>query len=42
MSDSVSPELIREVRERTGATLLECKNAISEDDGDTEKAIEIL
>ena len=42
MSDSVSPELIREVRERTGAPLLECKNALSEADGDTEKAIEIL
>ncbi len=42
MSDSVSPELIREVRERTGAPLLECKNALSEADGDTEKAIDIL
>ena len=42
MSNPVSPELIRKVRERTGAPLLECKNALQDANADTDKAIEIL
>ncbi len=39
---SVDPQLIKTVRERTGAGLLECKEALSQAGGDLEKAIEIL
>ena len=35
-------EKIRELRERTGAGMLDCKNALTEKDGDIEKAIELL
>ena len=35
-------ELIKQLRERTGAGLLDCKKAIEEANGDIEKAIEIL
>jgi len=35
-------EMIRELRERTGAGMMDCKNALTESSGDTEKAIEIL
>ena len=38
----ISPEVIKETRRRTNAGILECKNALSEADGDIEKAIEIL
>ncbi|MCL1805897.1 MAG: translation elongation factor Ts [Clostridiales bacterium] len=33
---------IRELRERTGAGMLDCKNALAEKEGDIEKAIEYL
>ncbi|KUK14580.1 MAG: translation elongation factor Ts [Synergistetes bacterium] len=38
----VSVELVKELRARTGAGVVECKNALEEAGGDIEKAIEIL
>lgn len=38
----LSPELIKELRERTGISIMECKKALEESGGDIEKAIEIL
>ena len=39
---TVTSEMIRELRERTGAGMLDCKNALTEKEGDVEKAIELL
>jgi len=39
---AVSAELVKELRERTGAGILDCKKALTEKDGDIEKAIEYL
>ena len=41
MSD-VSPTLVRELRERTGAGMMDCKKALSEVNGDVEKALVYL
>jgi elongation factor Ts len=38
----VSASLIKELRERTGAGMADCKKALVETDGDTEKAIDYL
>jgi elongation factor Ts len=38
----VNPKLVSELRERTGAGVVECKNALDEAGGDIEKAIEVL
>jgi elongation factor Ts len=38
----VSAALVKELRERTQAGLLDCKNALSETDGDMDKAVEYL
>ncbi len=38
----ITLELIKELRERTGAGVMDCKKALKEADGDIEKAIEIL
>lgn len=38
----VSTRLIKQVRDRTSAGILECKNALLETGGDVEKAIEVL
>uniref|UniRef100_A0A7C4YIA2 Elongation factor Ts n=1 Tax=candidate division WOR-3 bacterium TaxID=2052148 RepID=A0A7C4YIA2_UNCW3 len=35
-------ELVKELRARTGAGIMDCKNALEEANGDIEKAIEIL
>lgn len=37
-----NPKLISQLREQTGAGIVECKNALEEAAGDLEKAIEIL
>ena len=34
--------MVKELRERTGAGMMDCKKALVEADGDMEKAIEIL
>jgi elongation factor Ts len=38
----VTPELIRKLRELSGAGMLDCKQALEETDGDVEKAFTIL
>lgn len=38
----VTAQLVKELRERTGAGMMACKKALTESNGDMEKAIEIL
>lgn len=38
----VTAEMVKELRERTGAGILDCKKALTEKNGDVEKAIEFL
>jgi elongation factor Ts len=38
----VSPALVRELRERTGAGMMDCKRALAEVEGDIEKALVFL
>jgi elongation factor Ts len=38
----VSPTLVRELRERTGAGMMDCKKALTEVDGDVERALVYL
>ncbi|RMG93671.1 MAG: translation elongation factor Ts [Deltaproteobacteria bacterium] len=38
----VTAALVKELRERTGAGMLDCKNALRETDGDLDKAAEML
>jgi len=39
---AVTADQVRELRERTGAGMMECKKALQESQGDFEKAIEVL
>jgi elongation factor Ts len=39
---TVTLELIQQLRERTGAGMMDCKKALQETDGDIERAIEVL
>jgi len=39
---AISMELVKELREKTGAGMLDCKNALEKANGDINKAIEIL
>lgn len=39
---SISAAQVKELRERTGAGMMECKKALVETDGDTEAAVELL
>ena len=39
---AVSASLVKELRERTGLGMMECKRALAEVDGDIDKAIENL
>jgi elongation factor Ts len=39
---AVTAEQIMQLRERTGISVMECKKALTEADGDMEKAVEIL
>ena len=39
---NISAALVKQLREKTGAGMMDCKNALSEVDGDIEKAIEFL
>ena len=39
---AITPQLVKELRERTQAGMADCKNALVEADGDTEKAVEII
>ncbi|MGE5422443.1 MAG: translation elongation factor Ts [Ignavibacteriales bacterium] len=38
----VTAAMVKELRERTGAGMMDCKNALVEADGDMDKAIEVL
>lgn len=38
----ISAALVKELRERTGAGMMECKKALTETEGDIEKAIELM
>ena len=39
---TISAGMVKELRERTGAGMMECKKALTETDGDIEKAIDAL
>ena len=39
---TVSPEMIKDLRAKTGAGILDCKQALSESDGDLDKAVKQL
>ena len=39
---NISAKLVKELREKTGAGMMECKNALTEVEGDVEKAIDFL
>jgi elongation factor Ts len=39
---TVSVELIKDLREKTGAGMMECKRALTESSGDLEKAVDLL
>ncbi|NIP38802.1 MAG: translation elongation factor Ts [Candidatus Dadabacteria bacterium] len=38
----ISAQMVKEIRDATGAGFVDCKNALAETDGNAEKAIEIL
>ncbi|MBC2578929.1 translation elongation factor Ts [Clostridium sp. DJ247] len=38
----ISAQMVKELRERTGAGMMDCKKALNEANGDPEKAVEIL
>ena len=38
----VTAEMVKQLRERTGAGMMDCKKALTETNGDTDKAIEFL
>jgi len=42
VSVTVTPQQVRELRDRTGAGVMDCKRALSEAQGDADKAIELL
>ncbi|HEX2079203.1 MAG TPA: translation elongation factor Ts [Longimicrobium sp.] len=42
MTIAISAQAVKELRERTGAGMMECKSALTEAGGDTEAAIDIL
>ncbi len=42
MAITVTPAMIKELRERTAAGLMDCKKALTETDGEMDKAIEYL
>ena len=39
---AITASQVKELRDKTGAGMMDCKKALVESDGDTEKAIEIL
>jgi elongation factor Ts len=39
---AISAKMVKELRERTGIGMMDCKNALVETDGDLEKAVEYL
>ena len=39
---NITPQIVKELRDKTGAGMGDCKNALTDADGDMQKAIEIL
>ncbi|HSM75040.1 MAG TPA: translation elongation factor Ts [Desulfobacterales bacterium] len=39
---AISAQLVKELREKTGVGMMDCKKALAESDGDMEKAVEFL
>jgi elongation factor Ts len=39
---SISASLVKELREKTGVGMMDCKRALEETDGDVEKAVDLL
>jgi elongation factor Ts len=39
---SITAEMVKELREKTGAGMMDCKKALTDANGNTEKAVEIL
>ena len=39
---AISASMVKELRERTGAGMMDCKKVLEETDGDMDKAIEVL
>jgi elongation factor Ts len=42
VSTAISAKQVKELRDRTGAGMMDCKNALAETDGDVDKAVELL
>ncbi len=42
MSTQINAQMVKELRERTGAPMMDCKSALTEAGGDADKAIEVL
>ena len=42
MSIKITAELVKELRDSTGVSVMQCKNALEEAEGDMEKALIIL
>lgn len=42
VQETIKPELVKELRERTGAGFMDCKRALQEAGGDLEKAVALL
>ncbi|MFT6575561.1 MAG: elongation factor Ts, partial [Akkermansiaceae bacterium] len=38
----ITASLVKELRERTGVAMMECKNALKETEGDIDAAIKVL
>ncbi|OMI08270.1 translation elongation factor Ts, partial [Bacillus swezeyi] len=39
---AISAQMVKELRQKTGAGMMDCKKALTETDGNMEKAIELL
>src|SRR3954454_4980339 len=42
MAATITASLVKDLRDRTGAGMMDCKKALSETDGDVDKAVELL
>ena len=42
MSTQITAQMVKELRERTGAPMMDCKAALTETGGDADKAVEVL
>lgn len=42
MSIQITAQMVKELRERTGAPMMDCKGALAETGGDADKAVEVL